>query len=34
MFNVFVTTLDLSVAGLIGMDIAMEVKETRRRAKG
>jgi hypothetical protein len=32
MFNIFVTTLDLSVAGLIGMDIAMKVKEARRRA--
>jgi len=31
MFNMFVTMLDFSVAGLIGMDIVMEVKEARRR---
>jgi len=34
MFNIFVTMLDYAVAGLIGMDIAMEVKEAKRRAKG
>jgi len=32
MFNIFVTMLDYAVAGLIGMDVAMEVKEARRRA--
>jgi hypothetical protein len=32
MFNIFVATLDLTIAGLIGMGIVMEVKEARRRA--
>jgi hypothetical protein len=32
MFNVFVTMLDLAVAGLFGVDIVMDVKEARRRA--
>jgi len=31
MFNIFVTTLDYAVAGLIGMGIVMGVKEARRR---
>jgi hypothetical protein len=30
-FNIFVATLDLTIAGLIGMDVVMEVKEARRR---
>jgi len=33
MFNIFVTMLDFSVAGLIGMDVVMGVKRARR-AKG
>ena len=32
MFNIFVTMLDFAVAGLIGMDVVMDVKEARRRA--
>jgi hypothetical protein len=32
MFNVLVATLDLAVAGLIGMDIVMDVKRVRRGA--
>jgi len=32
MFNVFVTMLDLAVAGLFGVDIVTDVKEARRRA--
>ena len=32
MFNIFVATLDFTVAGLFGMDIIMDVKRARRRA--
>jgi hypothetical protein len=32
MFNIFVATLDLTVAGLFGVDIVMEVKRARGRA--
>ena len=32
MFNMIAVVLDASVAGLIGMDFAMEVKRARRRA--
>jgi hypothetical protein len=32
MFNIFAAMLDFTVAGLFGMDIAMDVKRARRRA--
>ena len=32
MFNIFVTTLDFTVAGLFGVDIVTDVKGVRRRA--